>query len=237
MIQQINLLNSGLRKQRDLLSAIPLTIAAGVLLLLVLAVSSGVRQRAGDLEAAADKRAAELKASQAHLVELGKTVSEIKPSPELAEELANSTAMLNLRTEVIALLESGTFNSNRGYSEFMRGFARQVPESLWLTGFVLYSNGNNLEIHGRMLKPTALPEFIRRLNGEKVFQGLSFSSLSIDRPVKAVTAPTAQSQSAAASETSNLSPFVEFLLKSPPTENQASAMEGSAHSRSNGGRQ
>ncbi len=237
MIQQINLLNPGLRKRRDLLSAIPLTIAAGVLLVLVLAVSSVVRQQAGDLEAAADKRAAELKASQAHLVELGKSVSEIKPNPELVEELANSRAMLNLRTEVIAVLEGGAFNSKRGFSEFMRGFARQAPEGLWLTGFVLYPNGDNLEIHGRMLKPTALPEFIRRLNSEQAFQGLGFSSLSMDRPVKSVTASGAPPQGAATPAAPSLAPFVEFLLKSTPADSKASAAGGSAHPTSKGSRQ
>lgn len=224
MTQQINLINPALRKKRDLLTAVPLTIAAGAMLVLVLAASTVARQQADDVQAEADKRSTELKASQARLLEIGKDVSEVKADPALVEELANSRAMLNLREEVIGALEGGAFNSNRGFAEFMRGFARQTPGGLWLSGFVLHANGDDLEIRGRMLKSTALPEFIHRLNSEKAFQGLSFSSLVIERPETPASASSVTPGQGATPAAAP--PFVEFVLRSnPPPQTQKSAAE------------
>lgn len=202
MAQQINLINPALRKKRDLLTAIPLSIATGILLVLIVVAAFFAHQQADTVQAEADKRAAELKKSQERLAELGKVVAETKPDPKLAEELENARTLLNLREEIVTIVEGGALGKKGGFSEYMRGFTRQVPRDLWLTGFVLSPTGENMEIRGRMMNAAALPEFIRRLNSETIFQGVGFSSLLIDRPppepvvVKPVAAPVAPPPSA-----------------------------------------
>lgn len=197
MAQQINLINPALRKKRDLLTAIPLSIATGILLVLIIVAAFFAHQQADTVQAEADKRAAELKKSQERLAELGKVVAETKPDPKLAEELENARTLLNLREEIVTIVEGGALGKKGGFSEYMRGFTRQVPRDLWLTGFVLSPTGENMEIRGRMMNAAALPEFIRRLNSETIFQGVGFSSLLIDRPppepvvAKPVAAPVA----------------------------------------------
>lgn len=182
MAQQINLINPALRKKRDLLTAIPLSIATGIMLVLVIAAALLARQQADTVQAEADKRAADLKTSQERLTELGKVVAETRPDPKLAEELENARTLLNLREEIVTIVEGGALGKKGSFSEYMRGFARQVPRDLWLTGFVLFPTGENMEIRGRMMNAAALPDFIRRLNSETAFQGVGFSSLMIDRP-------------------------------------------------------
>lgn len=182
MAQQINLINPALRKKRDLLTAIPLAIATGILLVLVIIAAFFAHQQADTVQAEADRRAADLKKSQERLTELGKVVAETKPDPKLAEELENARTLLNLREEIVTIVEGGALGKKGSFSEYMRGFTRQVPRDLWLTGFVLFPSGENMEIRGRMMNAAALPEFIRRLNSETAFQGVGFSSLLIDRP-------------------------------------------------------
>ena len=67
-----------------------------------------------------------------------------------------------------------------------------------------------------MLKSTALPEYIRRLNSEKAFQGRSFSSLVIQQPEGTVSGKPAVAAPAAATAASSASAppvFVEFVLR------------------------
>ncbi len=223
MAQQINLINPDLRKKRDLLTAVPLLIATGVLLAVLLAAFFVAFQQASAIQKEADKRDADVKAAQAQVLELSKRVAENKPNPRLAEELENARTLLNLREEIIAILEGGVFGKNGGFSEFMRGFARQVPRDLWLTGFSLHSTDESIEIRGSMLKPVSLPDFIHRLGSEAAFQGVGFSSLTMDRPVKAADAksPAPASTATAATPKVEMAPFVDFVMKSKPREAKA----------------
>ncbi|MBV2235156.1 MAG: hypothetical protein KUL75_06360 [Sterolibacterium sp.] len=230
MQQQINLINPALRKTRDLLSAMPLAMVVGLLLILIMAGGSFARQRATAAQVEADKRTAELTAAQAQLMELSGKTSEGAVDPVLAEELTNSRAMLNLREEVIATLERGVFTGNTGFAEFLRGFARQAPSGLWLTGFVLNPVDRNIEIRGRMLKATALPEFVQRLKSEDVFRGMSFSSLEIDRPERAGAEETDQADgftadSAMRQAAEKLPDYSEFVMRTTPAGTATSKIE------------
>lgn len=198
MTQQINLINLELRKKRDLLTAAPLSIAFGVVLVIVFAAFMVAQQRANTVQAEADKRTAELKQAQDQMQELSKKIAETKPDPRLAEELEHARTLLNLREEIIQTLEGGVFGKGGGYSEFMRGFARQAPRDLWLTGFVLRSEDASIEIRGSMLKPAALPEFIRRLGDEAAFKGIGFASLLVGRTTQEITKEGAGQPAAAA---------------------------------------
>lgn len=219
MPQQINLINPALRKTRDLFSAMPLALAAGVLLVLLLTANTIARQHVGSLQAEAGKYEQELQTAQAKLLEISSTEAGAATNTALAEELANSRAMLNLREEVITILERGIFLDNTGFAEFMRGFARQAPQSLWLTGFALNPLERNVEVRGRMLKSTALPEFIQRLRKETAFQGLGFSSLTIERPSSEEQAGTAAGAGSAPSTQMMMNAsteFMEFVIQTAP---------------------
>lgn len=216
MSQQINLLNLALRKKKDLLTAQPLMLAACLVLVLILILFSVGRQQAETAQAEADKRAIEVKKVQDQMQELARKLAEVKPSQALQDELTNARAMLSLREDVIAALEGGDFGAGQGFAEFLRGFARQVPDGLWLTGFTLNTTKAEIEMHGRMVKATALPEYLRRLNSEKAFQGRSFSSLLIEAPPE--QKPTLDAQG---KELPRVAPkFVEFILRTRTPEGQ-----------------
>lgn len=238
MSQQINLLNPIFHKTFDWLTAAPLAIATCALLMIIGGATAWASIRADSQEQAANQRSKTLKDNQERLVAMGKMIAESKPNEELANELANTIGLLRTREEVVKVLEEGTIGSTVGFAEFLRGFARQTPNGLWLTGFTIGPAGSEMEIHGRMLTPAALPEYIRRLKTEPVFQGRSFASLTIQKPDEAKEKKAAEAQLAAAgkltapsSETNKevLPSFVEFvLLPSVPTQDLPGAQNPQA---------
>jgi hypothetical protein len=207
MSQQINLYNPAFRKSRDWLTATPLLLTAGGVLLAILLLATWASWRAEGSERRAALQEAKLKTAQENLMTLSKAVAASQSNTTLATELARVQLALKRREQVMALLaEGGTIGNTTGFSEYLRGLARQLPSGLWLTGFTIGGDGDGMEIRGRMLNAATLPEYIRRLNSEKVFQGRSFSALTIQRPnedKKPVAANDAQT---------GLSPYVEFVL-------------------------
>jgi hypothetical protein len=113
----------------------------------------------------------------------------------LIAELDSAETSVRRRGDIARLLESGAIGSTGGFSDYLRGFARQAPEGLWLTGFTIGAGGNDMEIRGSMLNPATLPDYIRRLGTEKSFQGRNFAALTMNR---ADAAPAAQPAGAAA---------------------------------------
>lgn len=221
MSQQINLLNPAFRKVFDWLTAMPVAIATGALLVVLGGATAWASMRADKQEQAAGQSAKKLKDTQDRLVAMGKMVAESKPDAELAAELSNTVTTLRNSEEITKVLDGGAIGSTTGFAEFLRGFARQTPKGLWLTGFTIGAAGGDMEIRGRMADPAALPEYIRRLRTEPVFQGRGFASLTIQRPVAGKDLKSLESMLDAAGKPVNPAApatketplkFVEFVL-------------------------
>lgn len=199
MSAQINLYHPRFLRQRDLLTLGNLALAAAALYAVLGLGAAWAWQNAAARKEAAAVTEAQLKSVKEQVEAAAKAAAVRKPSPKLVAELENAEGMLRRRGEIARLLESGAIGSTGGFAEYLRGFARQVPEGLWLTGFTIGAGGNDMEIRGSMLNPAALPEYIRRLGAEKAFQGRSFAALTMNRadppaappPGKAVAVPVA----------------------------------------------
>jgi hypothetical protein len=161
-------------------------------------------------EAAATE--AQLKATKDQVDAATRAAAVRKPSPQLIADLENAEAVLRRRGEIASLLESGAIGSTVGFADYLRGFARQTSESLWLTGFTIASGGNDMEIRGSMINPGALPDYIRRLGAEKAFHGRNFASLVMNRADPAPAAGAAK-PAAAAAQAPDLAPrSIDFIL-------------------------
>lgn len=194
MTQQINLYDPALRPRRELLTATYLAVAAGVLALVLGVWGTWLRIELGQAEAAANISSQDLKRLQDETAAVGREIANRKPDPRLELELAGVRQLLGVRNEVLALLGKGLGPDARGFSEYLVGLSRQASTSLWLTGFAVSDNGANMAIQGRTLDPASLPDYIRRLNGEKAFQGHAFSALRMS----AVLPPAAAGREAPA---------------------------------------
>lgn len=219
MSQQINLYNPALRKRQDWLTARPLAAVAAGLLVVVAAVAGFSSYQARQSQAAADDLTAKLKATQAEIETLTKAVAERKPDPAIVAKVAETKLQFKARQEVMDAIAGGAIGSSEGFSEYLRGFSRQTPQGVWLTGFTIGAGGNDMEIRGRMLSDSLLPEYVKRLSGEKVFKGRSFAGLELSRPAQtapAAAAPAATGATAATPAAPQSARYVEFVLMPRP---------------------
>lgn len=238
MSQQINLINPALRKTKDWLTATVLAVATGIMVVVIVGSTILAKQAADARFAEAERSAAALKAAQDRLMALSKEVGELKPDPKLGEELSSALKVLSLREDVIKALEGGAGSAGgiTGFSEYFRGFARQVPSGLWLTGIVMDTGSDEMEIRGRMLNPASLPDYIQRLNSEKAFSGKGFSNLAILRPAPDAAPVGANASSGGVQVSANASaatatvpkssPFVDFMLTASSSEKSATQLGG-----------
>ena len=182
-MQQINLYNPDLRRQRDWLTLGNVVAVSVAFALLLGAAGAALRYQA-------TIRAEEVQAMNVDLAKAKEALAKAGAPAGRADaeaELKTLQETLAARREVLAALRAGTGlspASTLGFADYLRGLARQSVNGLWLTGFSVAQGGDGMEIRGRMLVAERLPDYIRRLNAEKVFQGRQFVSLQVDRPVE-----------------------------------------------------
>jgi hypothetical protein len=68
-----------------------------------------------------------------------------------------------------------------GYSEYLRAFARQTVQGLWLTSIQIAEGGGQLTMSGRALQADLVPVLIGRLKQESVLRGRPLEGLAITR--------------------------------------------------------
>lgn len=227
MSQQINLYDPVLRPKRELLTAARLAAVAVGLILVVGAWGAWLRIDLARVEAAATAAAQQLKQAQDQLAAVGAELSGRKPDPRLEQELAGLRSLLDMRGEMAEVLRKGMGSETTGFSEYLRGLARQASEGLWLTGFQVSDGGSVMEIQGRTLDPALLPDYVRRLNGEKAFQGRAFAALRMDAALPPPVAPAAGAATATAPAAGTSPRFHEFVLV-PDKDPKAAAAKGAS---------
>lgn len=173
----------------------------------------------------------QVKLARDEVKQLTQQIAGYKPSVDLQQELEHGRLRLHARAEVLALLKKGLTSQTGNPAEWLRGFARQIPSGLWLTGFSINADSGALEIHGRTTDPKLIAEYVGRLNAEDTFKGRTFSALEIRKPDEppgasaattvtggpAVAAPTpAPSSTAAAMLPAAPLRFHDFALSSSP---------------------
>lgn len=186
MSAQINLYHPRFLKVHDWLNLGNLVLAVVLVAGAMMAWTLIARGEATQRQAEATAASAALDAAKA-AVEAATLQATRSANPQLLAEVTDAQSALVHREEIARLLESGAVGNSDGFSEFLRGFARQAPAGLWLTGFSLGAGGSDMEIRGSTYDEKIVPDYIRRLGAEKTFQGRQFSALSLQR--EAPTSP------------------------------------------------
>lgn len=190
MSQQINLFNPALRPKKDWLTLSNVVLAAALMLAALMVVGSWGRYKEGLELARFKSQEAQLKATQAQLVELASLQANRRTDPLLEKEVADKKLLINQKQQVLALLEDGEVGNRAGFAMFMTALARQTPEGVWLTGFDIQSGGKSIRLQGGLINEPALPLFVQHLNQEPEFKGRHFAALQVS-PVPPVAAPQA----------------------------------------------
>ena len=182
MTQQINLFNPLFEPRREWIS---FNVAASVvlaLIALVAIVGSLLDMRNASLATRERATAERMNQAKEEMTRLATQLGSRQKDPQLTAELAHAEAELKARDDVVALLEGGTLGNTLGYSEYLRAFARQSIDGLWLTRFHIAGAGNRVSIEGRTLRAELVPDYIQRLNREQIMQGRAFSEMQMQLP-------------------------------------------------------
>src|SRR5258708_22087230 len=125
-----------------------------------------------------------------------------KREAQLDQDLKSIETAIALRRSLMGEFGKGGPAGPGGYSEYLRAFARQTVQGLWLTSIQIAEGGGQLTMSGRALQADLVPVLIGRLKQESVLQGAPHVALAITRgtagkgparPTGEVTVSTPQS--------------------------------------------
>lgn len=205
MSQQINLFNPTLRKQREWFTAPMLVQALAVLVLLMAGVYGYQYRTVMLLDKQVKAGATNLVQEQARLVKVTAENMPRQKSVALEKQAQDMEQQLKGEEAVLDVLQNGSLGNIHGYSGYMRAFARQTMNGLWLTEFGIKGAGKEMLLGGRTLRPELVPAYIQRLNKEAATQGRDFAALEMQRP---------KVESAAQDKKQKVPNYLEFRLHS-----------------------
>jgi hypothetical protein len=206
MSQQINLFNPVFMQQRKIFSLLTMLQALGLILAGSLLFYGYAIYQVEQLQKQSAQSTRLYNTEQTRLARLTAEFSPQQVNQQLQDELAATEKKLAEQTELVEALKSGTLGNALGYSDYMRAFARQVVQGLWLTGFRISGDATQVSLSGGVLSPELLPAYIQRLSKEAVMRGKTFSTLQMKQPVSATGADGKTAPVAAG--------YVEFVLHS-----------------------
>jgi hypothetical protein len=186
MNQQINLYNPLLEPRREWMT---FNVAAGTalaLLLLVVLGSVAANWRYNVLLAREQASAQRLTQAKDEMTRLANQLGSRQKDPQLLAELDRAQMELRARDEVIGILQGGSLGNTSGYSEYLRAFARQAIDGVWLTGFSIAGAGHDVVIQGRTVRAELVPDYLQRLNRESVLKGSTFAEMRMYQPPRQV---------------------------------------------------
>lgn len=182
MSQQINLYSPIFLKQKKYFSSLTMLQGLALVLAGALAFYGYAWNQVRALSQQAEETGKRLKLEQARLAKFGAEISEKQKNQQLEAEAAKLEALVRTRQQAAEVMQKGGIGNTQGYSEYMRAFARQTMQGVWLTGFSITGAGDEMGLKGRVLSPELVPAYIRRLNREPLMQGKQFVALQISQP-------------------------------------------------------
>ncbi|OYW19818.1 MAG: hypothetical protein B7Z52_03060 [Burkholderiales bacterium 12-64-5] len=210
MSRQINLFNAALLPPRPVLTASQVVLGWAVVLLTGLGIYGWLTTQAVTLRGAERAAAANVQALQADIVQLGSKGTGRKPSAALVARVAQRQTLLGARQGTMRKLTGGALGDTAGHARYLRAFARQSVDGLWLTGITVDGPGTAISVQGRTLDPERVPDFLDRLAREPVLSGHGFDHLQMQRPVPAAGAAPGAVPAATPQ-------YVEFSVETRPT--------------------
>jgi len=184
MSQQINLFNPIFLKQKKYFSVVTMLQALGLIVLGSVAFYAYAAYQVAQLSRQAEETTKRYAVEQARLANYSNQFSLQRSGQMLEDELKQVEAQAKAQDLVLTTLKSGAIGNTEGYSEYMRAFARQSINGLWLTAFDITGDGAQMSLSGAVVNPQLVPSYIQRLGKEKVMRGKTFSMLQMQQPKK-----------------------------------------------------
>lgn len=210
MSQQINLFNPIFMKQRKYFSLLTMLQALGLIIAGSLFFYGYAVYQVNQLGQQLEENTKRYNAEQTHLASFISEYSPQQAQQLLQDEVQHLEKQTAEQNELIETLKSGVLGNTVGYSEYMRAFARQVVQGLWLTGFKVTGDAAQISLSGGVVNPELLPAYIQRLGKERVMQGKTFSTLKMEQAKTDVPAGTSPPPVSVAPR------YIQFTMYSSP---------------------
>ncbi|HSM97391.1 MAG TPA: PilN domain-containing protein [Gallionella sp.] len=210
MSQQINLFNPIFMKQRKYFSLLAMLQALGLIVAGSLVFYGYAMYQVNLLKLQSEENTKRYNAEQMRLARFVSEFSLQQSAQLLQDEAQRLEKQAAEQNEIIEVLKSGAVGNTVGFSEYMRAFSRQVVQGLWLTGFRVTGDAEQISLSGGVVSPELLPAYIQRLGRESIMKGKTFTTLMMQQNKPDAVAGTGQATAVAAR------PFVEFTLHSTP---------------------
>ena len=181
MSQQINLYNAQLLYRKQDFSLQTMLQGVGLIAAGLLAFYAYEQYQVQALKAQTQELTKTHADVQGKLLAFTSDFSQKQAKKMLDAEVKKAEAELQAQGRLMEMLKDGSIGNTMGYSEYMRAFARQAIQGMWMTGFDISGNNAQMSLRGGLLNPELLPSFIKRLNQEKVMRGKKFSSLQMQQ--------------------------------------------------------
>lgn len=183
-MQQVNLYQDELKKQKINYSALILT-QLSVILIVAFSLFAGFRYfQLQQHQTSLVEQQQKQKMVMADLQKIQAELSLRKKDAALAKRLIERTKELANKQKVLGILSRDEFGNTAGFIEHISGLARQRIDGLWLTQIRIAGGGTDVTLQGSTSKPSLLPKYLQRLSAEKVFTGTEFESLVMARQEK-----------------------------------------------------
>lgn len=181
MTQQINLYQSTVIIKTSPLATCRLLLAVGVGVGLLLLGYGAARWQLWRTEGHFADIKAQEQAAQERIVDLQQRYSAREYSETLARQVAQLKAEKAARLPLLTLLADHSPDQFSGFSEHLRGLAREDLEGVWLRDVALADGGHSLVLQGSALRAELVPRYVQRLSRQASFAGLEFASLVMSR--------------------------------------------------------
>jgi hypothetical protein len=197
-MQQINLYQPIFRKEKKIISAQALFEVAAISLVILFAFHMLDLHRVSQIKASIDAQNLNLSKQQVSLEKLKNTLP-LQEDDKLIQQRINrlEKILTQKRKLVAALSDSGVFGSRQGFSNLLKGFARQHIDDVWLENIEIDQGGKYMKLQGKAVSPPSVPTYIRSLSDDPVFKGREFEVFNLARQ-----------------QGVELSPYISFTLQS-----------------------
>jgi hypothetical protein len=178
--QQINLFNPQFLEKKKYFSALAMTQALGLIVLGMAAFYGFAFWQDRNLARQNGESGRAYEQQKQQFTKITADLSPEKRDAQLDQDLKSIEAAIALRQSLLRELGRGGL-AGAGYSEYLRAFARQTVQGLWLTSIQIAEGGAQLTMSGRALQADLVPVLIGRLKQESVLRGRPLEALAITR--------------------------------------------------------
>jgi Tfp pilus assembly protein PilN len=183
-VQQINLLQSSMRPQRPLLSALFMSVALVAALLAIIAISISGTRSVTRLEAQVEALRNWQSSQSESIGSVSQGATGQFDFSASDARLRTAQAQISARRAALAAIASGRAGNTRGFAERLAALARRPVDGLWLERIVLSSEQHSARFQGVAQDPNLVPLFIQRLQSEPSLTGQRFDVVHINSDTK-----------------------------------------------------